>query len=604
MDLLSYVQILRRRWVLIVAVAVAGVALGAASAYANRSSGASSGRYYKATNLMFIDTTANQNPSGSTTSNAFTNPQQDGLLVTSGDVPTAVGTKLGQNGRQLANQVITEVNATTNTVAITAIARSPGEAEDIANTFASQLVASVNGKLQATFNRQRDSLTSRINSLQNQINGLDAQAAANPGNAVVSAERNGLVGDLQLAYTDFQQLADQSTPTSPVSSIESAQAVPISASEYNARLGAGQQGENVETVDPSNPNATPAIGSTSGSTFQSPLSRGLLGGFLGLLAGVGLALLAERIDRRLRTRDEIEDAFQLPVLAEVPVLTHAQQQNDEVVTFAAPLSRTAEAHRAVRSALLFQFLGDGARAPRHNGQRDALPGAEPANPAHPASDAPLVVLVTSAISNEGKTTTTANLAAAFAESGASVLAVNCDFRRPTLHRYLGVEDEPRKILKTKVPGVTLVSGVVNDADANPAQIIAVQRDVVAAAREHYDVVLLDTAPITTTNDAFDIMSSADAVVLVARPNVTTGDAAARARELLERAHAPLAGVVLVADASAPADSYYYYSSRRSDAARPRDSEEAGATPSDAQEGDLFPDEETTAEVEVIPSSPS
>jgi Mrp family chromosome partitioning ATPase len=181
--------------------------------------------------------------------------------------------------------------------------------------------------------------------------------------------------------------------------------------------------------------------------------------------------------------------------------------------------------------------------------------------------------------------------------------VNCDFRRPTLHRYLGVEDEPRKILKTKVPGVTLVSGVLTDPDANPAQIIAVQRDVVEAAREHYDIVLLDTAPITNTNDAFDIMSSADAVVLVARPNVTTSDAAGRAHELLERARAPLAGVVLVADSFTPADSYYYYSSRRS-AAVQRSEPEPEPAAGDTPEGDIFPDEEPTAEVEVTPASPS
>src|SRR5215472_7942576 len=95
MDLLSYVRILRRRWLLIVAVTIAGLGLGAASAYASSSSSVSggSGRYYKATNLMFLDTTANQNAQGSASSSAFINPQQDALLVTSGDVPTSVGTK-------------------------------------------------------------------------------------------------------------------------------------------------------------------------------------------------------------------------------------------------------------------------------------------------------------------------------------------------------------------------------------------------------------------------------------------------------------------------------------------------------------------------------
>jgi Mrp family chromosome partitioning ATPase/capsular polysaccharide biosynthesis protein len=600
MDLLSYLRILRRRWALIAVVVVAGVAIGAGTALASSSSG-SSGHYgYKATNLLFLDTST-ENSNGSTSNSSFTNLQQDGLLVTSGDVPRRVGSKLGGNGRQLAEQVIAGVNTGTNTIGVTAIARNQGDAEQLANTFADELISSIGDRQQSNYNKQRDKLTQRINNLQGQINSLDAQLAANAGNAALQAERNGVVGDLQLAYTNFQQLADQGVPTPPLSSIERAQAVPIGSTEYNSRLSLGQEGANVQTIDPNNPNTTPAIATTSNSTFQGPISRGVLGGFLGLIAGIGLALVAERLDRRLRSRPEIEDAYGVPVLAEVPVLTRPQQDHAEVVSYTSPLSRTAEAHRAVRSALLFQYVGE--RSPAGgNGQRDGdAPTIPPVGPTSPASGRPLVVLVTSASSNEGKTTTTANLAAVFAESGASVLAVNCDFRRPALHRYLGAEDEPRKVLKTTIPGVTLVSGVLTDATANPAQVIAAQREVIAAAKEHFDVLLLDTAPLTTTNDAIEILPAADAVLLVGRPDVTTSDGAERARELLERVHAPLVGVVLVAAESVPADSYYYYSSRRVSREGESDKTAAAAAP-DANEDDIFPEEPTQEHAQTSPSS--
>ncbi len=613
MDLLSYLRILRRRWALIAAVAVAGIALGAGTALAGGSTATSSHYGFKATNLLFLDASANQGGSGAGLS-SFTNLQQDALLVTSGDVPKAVGSKLGTNGHQLAEQVITGVNTGTNTLAITAIARNTQDAEQLANTFADQLITSIGDKQQTSFNALRDKLTKRISNLQGQISTLDAQAAANPGNAAISAERNGVVGDLQLAYTNFQTLADQGVPTVPLSSIERAQAVPIGSVEYNDRLGRGQAGENVVNLDPNNPSSTPAIASSSSSTFQGPISRGVLGGFLGLIAGIGLALVAERLDRRLRSRVEVEEAYGVPVLAEVPVLNKAQRDHDEVVSYTAPLSRTAEAHRAIRSALLFQHLGEGSPSAGGNGKRAATPADDPVGgPEHRNGEGPHVVLVGSAVSNEGKTTTTANLAAVFAESGASVLAVNCDFRRPTLHRYLGAPDEPRKVLKTTVPGVTLVSGVLTDEAANPAQVVAAQREVVAAAREHFDVILLDTAPLTTTNDAFEIMPSVDAVVLVARPDVTTGDAAERTRELLERVHAPVVGVVLVADQSVSADTYYYYSSTRvtrGEAAR--DESERGADTGDegargapeSHEDEIFPDEPTGENPQVSPSSSS
>ncbi len=169
------------------------------------------------------------------------------------------------------------------------------------------------------------------------------------------------------------------------------------------------------------------------------------------------------------------------------------------------------------------------------------------------------MLVTSALPNEGKTTTSANLAAVFAESGASVLAVNCDFRRPTLHRYLGAEQEPRRVQESNIPGVALVSGVVSDPAANPAQVIAAQRQVVATARDRFDVIILDTAPLLTTNDAIEIIPVVDLVVLVARPGVTTADAAERTRTLLGRVDAPVAGAVFVGDETVPNDPYYYYS---------------------------------------------
>jgi len=152
----------------------------------------------------------------------------------------------------------------------------------------------------------------------------------------------------------------------------------------------------------------------------------------------------------------------------------------------------------------------------------------------PEHGPPFVVMVTSSTPGEGKTTTTANLAAVFAEAGSSVLVVNCDFRRPTLHRYFGVDDEPRRVQETDVPGVKIVTNVLSDPGSNPAQVVAAQRQVVAAARGRFDVIVLDTAPLLTANDAVELVASADILVLVARMGVTKTDGAERTIELLNR----------------------------------------------------------------------
>ncbi len=130
-----------------------------------------------------------------------------------------------------------------------------------------------------------------------------------------------------------------------------------------------------------------------------------------------------------------------------------------------------------------------------------------------------------------------------------------------------------------IPGVTLVSNVVDDPAANPSQITAEQRKLVEAAKKNFDVVLLDTAPLLATNDAIEVVPDVDAVVVVMRPGISTADSAVRARELLDRAHAPVAGVVMVGDAAAAADHYHYYSSEVSREAAKRDSEPVASSSS-------------------------
>ncbi len=191
------------------------------------------------------------------------------------------------------------------------------------------------------------------------------------------------------------------------------------------------------------------------------------------------------------------------MLAEVPPLTRAQRNDTEILSYTHPMSRTAEAYRSLRSSIV--FLRQTAQA-----VTESQPGAD--GESHMSQ----VILVTSAGPSEGKTTTVANLAAVFAEAEYSVLVINCDFRRPRLHRYLGGSDEPRKVVQSDVPGVRMVNNVLSSTHPNPAEVTAAQRRVIEAARGIFDIILLDTAPLLSTNDASELIRVADLVVLVAR----------------------------------------------------------------------------------------
>jgi Mrp family chromosome partitioning ATPase len=181
-----------------------------------------------------------------------------------------------------------------------------------------------------------------------------------------------------------------------------------------------------------------------------------------------------------------------------------------------------------------------------------------------------------------------------------VLVINCDFRRPTLHRYFGLPSEARRVFDTEVPGVWVITDVTSGgSDANPALILEEQRRLVASARKRFDVIVLDTAPLLTTNDATEIMDSADLTVVVCRAGVTTIDGAIRARELLVRIAAPASGVVLLGSQASPNDYYYYYSRGRGKAPEISTAAEAHATSSDPAAGELF-----APEVESEPTSES
>jgi Mrp family chromosome partitioning ATPase len=334
--------------------------------------------------------------------------------------------------------------------------------------------------------------------------------------------------------------------------------VPIGAAEYGSRLNLGQLGQNHLSANNNAQGSAGVISTSSSSTFKGPLSRGLLGALLGFLAGIGLALLLERLDHRIRSRDEAEAAFGIPVLAEVPIVKD-EEKTHEIASFASPMSRSAEAFRAVRSSLLFQ------RASLLDSQQPQPPrasvpvfGSDGGGFIDPSTYDPFVIMVTSAAPREGKTTTTANLAAVFAEAGSSVLVVNCDFRRPTIHKYFGVEDEPRRVHDTMIPAVKLVTNVLSDPNSNPAQVLAAQRSVVAAAHGRFDVILLDTAPLLSANDAVELVGSADIVLIAARGGATTSDDAAHATDVLSRLDAPLGGVVLAMRADVTSNYYYYY----------------------------------------------
>jgi len=292
---------------------------------------------------------------------------------------------------------------------------------------------------------------------------------------------------------------------------------------------AGLRSTNLVVVDPARSSARPVRPSY-------PINLGL-GLGVGLLGGIGLAFAREGFDSTLRTPEQVEAVAGLPAVGIIPELTtgRARRRPANLPKFDcnildSPDSQLAESYRAVRTALLFS-----------NGD---IP--------------PKVILVTSALPQEGKTTVSLNSAIALAYQGAKVLLIDADLRRPEVHACLGVPAEPglgellagEAELPAQAPACPQVPNLfvlpAGRRRLRPAEALGSvrMRDLLNSCRSRFDFVVIDTPPVLAVTDAVVLSKSADGVLLVVRSAQTSEQSLLRARDLLLRVNARIAGVLV------------------------------------------------------------
>lgn len=288
---------------------------------------------------------------------------------------------------------------------------------------------------------------------------------------------------------------------------------------------------------------------TAGLVSISPKRKtdALLGAFLGLLIGLGLALLLDYLDDRIRNKEQLHAVTgRLPLLGEIPEFDNWKGHAEKAVIAAErPKSAAAEAYRSLRTAV--QFIGF---------------DAGHAN----------VIQVTSPMENEGKTTTVIDLAVTMASSGTRVMVVSCDLRRPGLHRYFNA---PNSIgLSSVLAGTETADSVIvtsqefpnlgclpsGPVPPNPSELLGSPRlaELFVTLRASYDVILVDSPPVLPVTDAIVIAQVVDVVVLVARAGQSHARSVSRALELLSNVDAPVKGVILNAVAVEHSRSGYGY----------------------------------------------
>ena len=463
--------------------------------------------------------------------------------ITIGEVPNAVAESVGVTPTAAATQIRVLIRSDSESLDLVAIGTTPAQAEALADAYATELLRYLNAEAEQY-------AADAIASAESRLAEAEANLAATRNNLRIARaaedERteNLLVQDEQqfisariIANAAVLEARADGVPIVPIESLQSAagKSAVISQDRFGELIDNASIGQNIEALfgdDVESQSDTGALSAVSSRLPNGMLPRVGSGALLGLLAGVIIAMVLNRLDNRVRSKRQVEALLDLPVIAEVPSLARTHKRAAEMHARENPRSRFAEQYRAIASTLSYAR-----RSRRTTGQ---------------------VVLVTSPGPSEGKTTTVANLGAMLAEAGERVLLMNCDFRRPRLHVLTGSEYQPMDLNKTQIPDVELISNVVENSDALPTEVIAAQRSVIKKAMKLYDLILIDTAPLLATNDAVDLLDLVDDVVLVMRAGKTTMHAADRAAEILDRRRAHVLGVAITdVDARHSADYYYY-----------------------------------------------
>src|ERR1051326_4310335 len=267
---------------------------------------------------------------------------------------------------------------------------------------------------------------------------------------------------------------------------------------------------------------------------------------ISLMAGVGLAFLIEQFDNTLKSAEDVATHVQLPTLALIPAgalngnggfkgrfLRRGRPEENHTSALALSTdlrSPTAEAYRHLLASLLFTAPG---RSPR-------------------------TILVTSGSPLEGKTTISVNTAVTFAQTGAKVLLIDCDLRRPRVHRHLDLENEAG--LTTYLSGREDIDSLIRSHElypnmkvitagpmpTNPADFLTSteMRILLKVVGDRFDHVVLDSPPAISFADASIIATLVDGVVIVAHGDHTSRRSVKRVKQRLEAVGANVYGVVL------------------------------------------------------------
>ena len=511
---------LRRFWWVVVLFTVGGAVVGGLPA---PESAADSITRYTASHTILVSSTSQGGGS-------FTDPQafnQIQLFATTGEVPQRAAEALdyADSPAQLASTVTAVSDQQTGALQITTTQATADEAVAVADAFGDELTTYLAQRQDQLRQDRLASTLTRLEELEAQIDEIEGELLIPPDDPtdpdarptedpVARAQLDALSRQYSVVFEQFNSL-QQDQGQLVLTTLERAQPVAIT-----------EQGL---------------------SAPRSRTGRALLGAIAGFAIGVGVALVLGRADRKIRTPQQAEEVLGLAANTAIPAVRH---HDSSVLAVAAgrhdPLS---DSYRTLRSMLVFL-----------DNENTAL------------NDRASVTLVVSPGPGDGKTSVTANLAAAMVESGSRTVAVNTDFRRPTLSRRLGVADpEPAGLELHEIASAPLELVLTPGGDSGlavldlagvrgntPGDLARVTARLLPRVGEIAESIVIDTSPVGATAEVLEFVPLADNIVIVVRLGHTTASTAQRSIETIRTLSRGNLLLVLVGGDSSSGDQYYYY----------------------------------------------
>jgi succinoglycan biosynthesis transport protein ExoP len=279
----------------------------------------------------------------------------------------------------------------------------------------------------------------------------------------------------------------------------------------------------------------------------------ILAAVVGLFLGVGLAFFFEYLDNTVKTPEDVEQLIRLPSFGMVPEISNGRRRRlekgtsfpIELITFGHPKSMLSEAYRNIRTSILLSF----------------------------SEKPPKKIAISSPNPAEGKTTTVINTAIALSQTGAKVVIVDSDMRKPRVHKIFDVEKEngmglssflsghaelDALIKKTEIPNLFYIpSGPI---PPNPSELVGsiLFKSMMKSLGERFDHIVLDSPPVLGFADSIILSSLVDGIILVALGGRTSRETLQRAKEALYQVNAKILGVVINRVNIHRSDYGYYY----------------------------------------------